>query len=108
MQHLWSLWQGSKDIPWHTKGTSGVVGLTVLQPKFFKDFPNARFHFKSVHKAQQGTFKGVWLNEDKTEWALERLQPDEQLEAPKLPIAAAALQQQPSATAPGHVAWCTA
>jgi hypothetical protein len=36
----WSLWQGSKDIPWGTKPTSGVVGLTVLQPKFLKQFPN--------------------------------------------------------------------
>ncbi len=41
------LWQGSKDIPWDTKPTSGVVGLTVLQPEFLEQPPDARFHFKS-------------------------------------------------------------
>ena len=54
--------------------TSGVVGLTVLQPKFLEQFPNARFHFKSGPGAQQGTYKGVWLNEEHTEWALEEEQ----------------------------------
>ncbi len=50
------------------------MGLTVLQPKFLKQFPNARFHFKSGRLAQQGTFKGVWLNKEHTEWALEKEQ----------------------------------
>ncbi len=66
-----SLFQGSRDVPWGTQG-GGVVGLTVLQPKFLKDFPNARFHFKSGRTAQQGTFKGLWLNKEHTEWALEK------------------------------------
>jgi hypothetical protein len=66
--------QGSKDIPWGTKATSGVVGLTVLQPKFLQRFPNARFHFNSGDGAQRGTFKGVWLNAEHTEWALEKEQ----------------------------------
>jgi hypothetical protein len=70
----WSLWQQSLSIPWDTKATGGVVGLTVLQPKFFEQFPDARFHFKSSNLAQQGTFKGVWLNEEHTEWALEKEQ----------------------------------
>jgi hypothetical protein len=70
----WSLWQGSKDIPWDTKPTSGVVGLTVLQPEFLKQFPTARFHFNSGDCAQRGTFKGVWLNKEHTEWALEKEQ----------------------------------
>jgi hypothetical protein len=52
----------------------GVVGLTVLQPKFLEQFPNARFHFNSGRLDQQGMFKGVWLNEERTEWALERLE----------------------------------
>jgi hypothetical protein len=67
----WSLWQDSLNVPWDTKATSGVVGLTVLQPKFFKDFPNARFTFGSGPASQRGTFKGVWLNEDEDEWALQ-------------------------------------
>ncbi len=71
--HRWSLFQGSQDVPWGTQG-GGVVGLTVLQPKFLEQFPNARFHFKKGRLAQQGTFKGVWLNEEHTEWALERLE----------------------------------
>jgi hypothetical protein len=54
------------------QATSGVVGLTVLQPKFLEQFPNARFHFNSGDGAQRGTFKGVWLNKEHTEWALER------------------------------------
>jgi hypothetical protein len=70
----WSLFQGSQDIRWDTQGTGGVVGLTVLQPKFLEQFPNARFHFNSGRRAQQGTFKGVWLNRERTEWALERLE----------------------------------
>jgi hypothetical protein len=61
-------------IPSNTKPTSGVVGLTVLQPKFLEQFPDARFHFKSGPLAQRGTFKGVWLNEEWTAWALERLE----------------------------------
>ncbi len=52
--------------------SKSVVGLTVLQPKFLEQFPNARFHFKSGLLAQRGTFKGVWLNEEHTEWALEK------------------------------------
>jgi hypothetical protein len=32
-----------------------------------------RFHFNSGRLAQQGTFKGVWLNKERTEWALEKL-----------------------------------
>jgi hypothetical protein len=64
--------QASKDIPWDTKATSGVVGLTVLQPKFLEQFPNVRSHFNSGLD-QRGTFKGVWLNKEHTEWALERL-----------------------------------
>jgi hypothetical protein len=69
----WSLWQRSLDVPTNTKSTSGVVGLSVLQPEFLKQFPDARFHFNSGPLAQRGTFKGVWLNEERTEWALERL-----------------------------------
>jgi hypothetical protein len=46
----------------------------VLQPKFLKDFPNARFTFKHGPGAQRGTFKGVWLNKEHTEWALEKEQ----------------------------------
>jgi hypothetical protein len=68
----WSLWQSSLNIPTNTKSTRGVVGLTVLQPKFLEQFPNARFHFKSGPLAQRGTFKGVWLDEDEGVWALER------------------------------------
>jgi hypothetical protein len=37
----WSLWQNSLNIPWDTKATSGVVGLTVLQPKFLEQFPSS-------------------------------------------------------------------
>jgi hypothetical protein len=33
-----------------------------------------RFHFNSGPTAQRGTFKGVWLNEEHTEWALEEEQ----------------------------------
>jgi hypothetical protein len=44
----------------------------VLQPKFFKDFPNARFTFGSCPGSQRGTFKGVWLNAERTEWALQK------------------------------------
>jgi hypothetical protein len=69
----WSLWQTSLNIPWDTQATGGVVGLTV-QPKFLEQFPNARFHFKSGPLAQRGTFKGVWLNDGRTEWALEKEQ----------------------------------
>jgi hypothetical protein len=68
----WSLWQNSLDIPINTKYGSGVVGLTVLQPEFLTRFPNARFLFKKGHLAQRGTFKGVWLNAEQTEWALEK------------------------------------
>jgi hypothetical protein len=46
--------------------------LTVLQPEFLKRFPNARFTFASAPGAQRGTFKGVWLNAERTEWALEK------------------------------------
>jgi hypothetical protein len=53
---------------------TGVVGLTVLKPKFLEQFPDARFPFKSGRIAQQGTFKGVWLNAERTEWALEKEQ----------------------------------
>ncbi len=60
-------------MPWGTQG-GGVVGLTVLQPEFLKQFPDARFHFNSGRRAQQGTFKGVWLNAERTEWALEKEQ----------------------------------
>jgi hypothetical protein len=56
------------------RATGGVVGLTVLQPKFLEQFPNARFHFKSGLLDQRGTFKGVWLNKEHTEWALEKEQ----------------------------------
>ncbi len=42
--------------------------------KFLEQFPNARFHFNSGRQAQQGTFKGVWLNKEHTEWALEEEQ----------------------------------
>ncbi len=59
-------------IPINTKPTTGVVGLTVLQPKFLEQHPNARFHFKSGPLAQRGTFKGVWLDEEWTVWALEK------------------------------------
>jgi hypothetical protein len=63
------------DGPVGRKNTKAVVvGLTVLQPKFLEQFPNARFHFKSGPGAQQGTYKGVWLNEEHTEWALEEEQ----------------------------------
>jgi hypothetical protein len=48
--------------------------VTVLQPEFLKRFPNARFTFASGPGAQRGTFKGVWLNADRTEWALEKEQ----------------------------------
>ncbi len=48
-----------------------VVGLTVLQPEFLERFPNARFDFHAGPGAQRGTFKGVWLNAERTEWALE-------------------------------------
>jgi hypothetical protein len=58
--------------PIDTKPTSGVVGLTVLQPEFLEQYPNARFTFASGPPAQRGTFKGVWLNEERTEWALEK------------------------------------
>jgi hypothetical protein len=34
----------------------------------------AAFHFKSGRLDQQGTFKGVWLNAERTEWALEKEQ----------------------------------
>ncbi len=71
--HRWSLFQGSLDVPWGTQG-GGVAGLTVLQPKFLEQFPNVRFHFKKGRPAQRGTFKGVWLNKEHTEWALERLE----------------------------------
>jgi hypothetical protein len=67
------LFQGSKDVPWGTQATGGVVGLTVLQPKFLEQFPDARFHFKGP-LAQRGTFKDVWLHEERTVWALERLE----------------------------------
>ncbi len=70
----WSLFQGSQDVRWDTQATSGVVGLTVLQPKFLEQFPNARFHFKKGRPGQRGTFKGVWLNKEHTEWALEKEQ----------------------------------
>ncbi len=73
----WSLFQGSQDVrrcPLPFTQGGGVVGLTVLQPKFLKQFPNARFHFKKGLLAQQGTFKGVWLNKEHTEWALEKEQ----------------------------------
>jgi hypothetical protein len=46
----------------------------VLQPEFLKRFPDARFHFNTSNLAQQGTFKGVWLNDEWTEWALEKEQ----------------------------------
>ncbi len=46
----------------------------MLQPKFLEQFPDARFHFKNNNLAQRGTFKGVWLNEERTAWALERLE----------------------------------
>jgi hypothetical protein len=46
----------------------------VLQPEFLKQFPNTRFHFKSGPLAQRETFKGVWLNAERTEWALEKEQ----------------------------------
>jgi hypothetical protein len=46
----------------------------VLQPKFLEQFPDARFHFKNGLLAQRGTFKGVWLNAEHTEWALEEEQ----------------------------------
>ncbi len=46
----------------------------VRKPEFLKRFPDARFHFKSGRLAQQGTFKGVWLNAEHTEWALEKEQ----------------------------------
>jgi hypothetical protein len=59
--------------PINTKATSGVVGLTVLQPKFLEQFPDVRFHFKSSNLAQRGTFKGVWLNAERTEWTLQKL-----------------------------------
>ncbi len=36
--------------------------------------PNARFTFASGPQAQRGTFKGVWLNAERTEWALEKEQ----------------------------------
>ncbi len=51
---------------------TGVVGLTVLQPEFLKRFPNARFTFNSGPGAQRGTFKGVWLNKEHNEWALQK------------------------------------
>jgi hypothetical protein len=35
---------------------------------------NVRFRFKSGLLAQRGTFKGVWLNKERTEWALEKEQ----------------------------------
>jgi hypothetical protein len=44
----------------------------VLKPEFLKRFPNARFTFASGPGAQRGTFKGVWLNKEQTEWALEK------------------------------------
>jgi hypothetical protein len=43
-------------------------------PEFLEQFPNARFHFKGGLLVQWGTFKGVWLNEEHTEWALEKEQ----------------------------------
>jgi hypothetical protein len=46
----------------------------VLQPKFLEQFPDARFTFKHGPGAQRGTFKGVWLNKEHTEWALEKEQ----------------------------------
>jgi hypothetical protein len=67
----WSLFQGSQDVPWGTQG-GGVVGLTVLKPKFLEQFPDARFTFKHGPGAQRGTFRGVWLNKEHTEWALEK------------------------------------
>jgi hypothetical protein len=52
---------------------SGVVGLTVLQPKFLEQFHDVRFHFKNNNLAQRGTFKGAWLNEREREtYTLER------------------------------------
>ncbi len=68
------VWEVSKDVPWDTQATGGVVGLTVLQPEILEQFPNARFHFNSGLPAQQGTFKGAWLNAEHTEWALEKEQ----------------------------------
>ncbi len=53
--------------PQSTVHSPQLVGLTVLQPEFLEQFPNARFHFKSGRLAQQGTFKGVWLNAEHTE-----------------------------------------
>jgi hypothetical protein len=47
--------------------------LTVLQPEFLEQFPNARFDFRSGAFAQRGTFKGMWLNKERTEWALEEV-----------------------------------
>jgi hypothetical protein len=70
----WQIAPAQPRCPRDTKATGGVVGLTVLQPKFLEQFPNARFHFNSDRLAQQGTFKGVWLNEEHTEWALEEEQ----------------------------------
>ncbi len=46
----------------------------MLQPKFLELYPNARFHFNSGPAAQRGTFKGLWLNKEHTEWALEEEQ----------------------------------
>ncbi len=44
----------------------------MLQPKFLEQFPDVRFTFASDPGAQRGTFKGVWLNAERTEWALEK------------------------------------
>jgi hypothetical protein len=33
-----------------------------------------RFRFKTGNLAQRGTFKGVWLDEERTVWALEKEQ----------------------------------
>jgi hypothetical protein len=54
-----------------------LPGLTVLQPEFLEQFPKARFHFKSSPLAQRGTFMGVWLNEERTTWALEKEEEEE-------------------------------
>ncbi len=39
-----------------------------------QQYPNARFTFNRGDGAQRGTFKGVWLNAEHTEWALEKEQ----------------------------------
>jgi hypothetical protein len=69
----WAL--GDKKVPtFRWEGAWPAASARAVAACVLKQFPNARFHFNSGRQAQQGTFKGVWLNKEHTEWALEKEQ----------------------------------